>query len=98
MTDGALARLWALGMGVAEHTGLTEWADGPPPRVGWWNARVRGQNRKVPMRRWWNGACWSFPVVVGYDDDEYARRMQATPSAVDPADVQWQGLDWDGGG
>ena len=97
MNDAAVARLWALRMGVAQHTGLTEWADGPPPRVGWWNARVKRSKAKGLRRRWWDGSAWSIPVTVGIDSDDDARLLQRTTSLVDPALIQWQGLDWDGG-
>jgi len=69
---------------------LTDWAKGPPPSIGWWNAsRMRNER----ARRWWNGASWSVAVMVN-DPEAKAKRAQRTPDpwAGGQSSIEWRGL------
>jgi hypothetical protein len=70
-------------------TKLIEWAAGPPPCVGWWNASSRNDEF---ARRWWNGRAWSAACWVG----DSAHTMQCAKLKIAKRETQllirWRGL------
>ena len=79
---------------------LTDWADGPPPCMGWWNTRLkmsdaeREERRPRLQRRWWDGEGWSMPAVVGdpFYDDEHCEDLKSMQSITAADRIEWQGL------
>ncbi len=68
---------------------LTDWAEGPPPCVGWWNASVV---RDPDCRRWWDGKCWSR-AVWNIESEESAERAKRVPFSVgDGRKMEYRGL------
>lgn len=83
------------GFEVSAECGLSDWLRGEPPQVGWWNARVSFQgipSPGTPSRRWWNGQHWSWPVLIGGEDEAYARSIMGETSATSPESIEYQGL------
>jgi hypothetical protein len=67
---------------------LTEWREGKPPRIGWWNASV-GNN--ADARRWWDGSRWSVAVFQDYSDEE-AEAAKHRKTAFHAHLIRWRGL------
>ena len=79
-----------LALDIEDPGGLTPWASGRPPMIGWWKTRIAAQPTVLqPQRRWWDGRQWSLLVVIGESDHE-AAQARATPSPNQ--DIEWQGL------
>lgn len=72
---------------------MTDWASGPPPVEGWWNA---SSERDPDVRRYWHPAAdgrlawWSAPVYVG-DPESHAERAKNT-RAESHKGLEWRGL------
>lgn len=60
------------------------WHKGPPPHVGWWNARDR--LLRVAWR-WWNGENWSL-FAHQWDSADLAERC-ALMRSKDAAGIEW---------
>jgi hypothetical protein len=68
---------------------LTDWAKGPPPCEGWWNASLV---RDEKIRRWWDGRQWSWAACVG-DSDAKTASMKIIKAAADVSrKLEWRGL------
>ena len=73
-----------------QNDGLTTWASGYPPLLGWWATRITEQPLALqPQRRWWDGREWSLAVMPGETDAEVAAAA-ATPTRA--AHIEWRGL------
>lgn len=87
-----------LGVNLTQTLGLTEWLDGDPPCVGWWNVRFKNadrEQRRAPgrmWRRWWNGLHYSYPVEVNFHDGLDADELRTRKSNYHESDFEWQGL------
>lgn len=79
-----------LEVNIEEFFGLSDWASGSPPFIGWWKTRrTTNPNLYQPQRRWWDGVRWSVPCLTK-NPDTLAVVIQQTPTHVD--DVEWCGL------
>lgn len=74
----------------APSDGLTAWASGPPPMLGWWGTRLsQNPDAMQPQCRWWDGHRWSL-VVLPDDDEEEVLSSKATPTTA--TGVEWRGF------
>lgn len=74
-------------------TEVTNWNEGPPPAIGWWNARIRGAPDIVArFRRFWDGTHWSVFVQIGVTSDADCERAKRRKTMLQVRAVQWQGL------
>lgn len=77
----------------------TEWRDDMPSMTGWYRTRrvIIAPNVADPAgmsryaeRRFFNGK-WSYPVLVGFDDDTETKLCARCPSD-EQSGIEWQGL------
>lgn len=94
LNEEQVERMWKLGQDVSQIVGFTDWRTDSPPRVGWYNVRFKGA--KIARRRWWNGVCFSKPVIIGLHDNVEANTLAAEPSTYRNEYFEWQGLAWNG--
>lgn len=81
----------ALVVDVEAFFGLTDWAQGPPPSIGWWKTRRSTRpDLYQPQRRWWNGTCWSVYCTPKHSD-EHCEEAKIGQTKVE--DVEWCGLN-----
>lgn len=71
---------------------LTDWASGPPPSVGWWNASTR---EDPDARRWWSGRVWSAACWPG--DSAHTEQCAKLKKAKRDTQklIRWRGLAHD---
>lgn len=90
------------GMTEQPEAGLTDWRDGPPPMVGWWETRLRGSTLIITRRFWRGGPRVPNSAEVGFSRWSYPAEnrtpsfqlylARTSPSYIDEDLVQWRGL------
>ncbi len=66
---------------------MTKWHTGPPPSLGWWPCRLRGEGF-YNFLRWWNGERWSLAVSAKHLA-ESAASIARTPTHYTTREIQW---------
>lgn len=90
------------GLQAEDDPELTDWCDGPPPMVGWWDTRLRGSGVSVVRRFWRGGPRVPNSAEVGFSRWSYPAEDRApsfqlylartSPSYIEEDLVQWRGL------
>lgn len=68
---------------------FTDWQEGAPPCVGWWNASV---DKNPSVRRWWNGRFWSIAVYLGASDEVAERNKHILAFLFPEEKIYFRGL------
>ena len=63
------------------------WHKGPPPHVGWWNARVIAA-RAPDCWGWWNGKYWSC-FASSRDSARFAAIQGSERGGGKVCDIEW---------
>ena len=66
---------------------MTKWRSGPPPSMGWWPCRLKGEGFSRFLR-WWNGKWWSLGVSKKHSA-ESAASIARTPTHYTTRQIQW---------
>jgi hypothetical protein len=66
---------------------MMKWHSGPPPSMGWWPCRLKGEGF-YDFLRWWNGERWSLAVSARHAA-ESAAKIAITPTHYTTRQIQW---------